>query len=495
MSDTAIEEPLVLAVDVGTSSARAALFDARGEMAPGTLAARPHSPRTTPDGGSELDPGALLDGVCSAIDQSLAASPDLPIAAVGTSSFWHSMVGVSEGGEALTPVYTWADTRASAVLPEIASRLDAQELYARTGCPLHPSYVPPKLLWLRRTRPELFGRVRRWLSPGEYVHLQLLGETACGEAMASATGLYDQEGRDWYPPVLEVVGVAPEDLAPLVPISRPVARLRREHAARWPALAGAVWYPAVGDGVCSNFGSGAGRPGVAALNYGTSGAVRTVVAQPMHFPKGLWLYRVDARRLLLGGAVSNAGNVYAWLLRTLGFTPEEAEEHMLRAQPGQSGLEFVPHLAGERAPDWRAGATGVISGLRLDTSREELLQAGVEGVLVELLTVHNMLKEAVEVGDLIVSGGAVRKSEALRKALTDALGRPLRVSLEPEPSARGAALLALEALGAVKDAADVPARTSDPTKPDPERHRIYAGLERARAESRPEYQVANSFQR
>ncbi len=212
----------------------------------------------------------------------------------------------------------------------------------------------------------------------------------------------------------------------------------------------------------------------------------------MHLPRGLWLYRVDAHRLLLGGAVSNAGNIYAWLLRTLGLTPEEAEEYMLRAQPGTSGLEFVPHLAGERAPDWQAGATGTLSGIRLDTSREEILQAGVEGVLVELLTVHNMLVNTVEVRELIVSGGAVRKSEALRKSLTDALGRPLRVSLETEPSARGAALLALEAIGAIEDAAQVPARTSELPTPDQGRHGTYASIERARTARRPGYRTGDS---
>ncbi len=492
MRDPAIHEPVVLALDVGTSSARAALFDARGYMLPDTLASRPHSPRTTQDGGSELDSDTLLEDVCSAVDETLAAAAGVTVTAVGTTSFWHSIIGVDPRGEALTPVYTWADTRARVVLPEIASTLDTEALYDRTACPLHSSYVPPKLLWLRRTRPDLFGRVRRWLSPGEYVHLRLLGETACGEAMASATGMYDQEARTWYEPALDTAGITPDELAPLVSISQPIASLRREYASRWPALASATWYPAVGDGATSNFGSGAARPGVAALNYGTSAAIRTVVAQRMHLPRGLWLYRVDAHRLLLGGAVSNAGNVYAWLLRTLGLTPEEAEEYMLRAQPGTSGLDFVPHLAGERAPDWQAGATGTLSGIRLDTSREEILQAGVEGVLVELLTVHNMLVNTVEVRELIVSGGAVRKSEALRKSLTDALGRPLRVSLETEPSARGAALLALEAIGAVEDAAQVPARTSELTTPDQGRHGTYASIERARTARRPGYRTGDS---
>lgn len=486
MSGQRILEPVVLALDVGTSYTRAALYDARGDMLPGSLAARDHAPATTPDGGSELDAAGLLGEVEAVLDESLGSAPGITVAAVGTSSLWHSVVGVEARGEAVTPVYTWADTRAAAILPELASLLDPEALYERTACPLHPSYVLEKLLWLRSTDPELVASVRRWLSPAEYLHLRLLGETACGEGMASATGLYDQAARAWYHPALAAAGVSESRLAPLVPITQPVGKLTDEYARRWPSLARAVWYPALGDGVCSNFGSGAGSEGVAALNYGTSGAIRTVVAQPLPFPRGLWLYRIDDARLLLGGAVSNAGNIYAWLLDTLRLSPEEAEAHMLRTEPGATGLEFVPHLAGERAPDWTPGATGVLSGLRLDSSREEILQAGVEGVLVELLTVHNMLSKTVRVRELVASGGAVAKSEALRRSLTDALGRPLRVCRERESSARGAALLTLEALG-VLDAGQAPTGLSEPIEPDQGRHSIYAGIERARAARRPGY--------
>lgn len=486
MNDFEIPEPVVLAIDVGTSSSRVGLYDARGDLLPGTLAALPHAPTTTPDGGSELDADGLVDEVCELIDHCLAAVPGVEIAAVATCSFWHSVVGVEARGVALTPVYTWADNRAAATLPALARRVDPRDLYDHTACPLHSSYLPAKLYWLRQTNADLFRRTVRWVSPGEYLHLHLLGEAACGEAMASATGLYDQRARAWHGPILEALTISSATLSPLVPTSRPSGALRREHADRWPQLARAVWFPAVGDGACSNFGSGAGRPGVAALNYGTSGAIRTVVTAPVQFPDGLWLYRIDEARLLLGGAVSNAGNVYAWLLQTLGLDPEAVERHMLDAEPGATGLEFVPHLSGERSPGWNANATGSLTGMRLDTSREEILQAGVEGVLIELLTVHNMLSEAVALHEIHVSGGAVAKSTALRAGLTDALGRPIRVCTESEATLRGAALLALDALGTL-DASGVGAELSLPSTPDPGRHAIYRKLEQERTARRPGY--------
>ena len=486
MNEAETSGPVVLAIDVGTSSSRVGLYDARADLVPGTLAAAPHTPATTPDGGSELDADALVEEVCALIDRSVAGAPGAEPTAVATCSFWHSAVGVDGLGTALTPVYTWADNRAAATLPELARRVDVRDLYDRTACPLHPSYLPAKLFWLRQTEPDLFGRVARWVSLGEYLHLHLLGEAMCAEAMASATGLYDQRARTWHGPILETLGIPPEALSPLKPISEPSGKLSAEYARRWPQVSRAVWYPAVGDGVCSNFGSGAGRPGIAALNYGTSGAIRTVVPAPVRFPDGLWLYRIDEKRLLLGGAVSNAGNVYAWLLRTLGLEPEAVERHMLGAEPGATGLEFVPHLSGERSPGWHANATAALTGMRLDTSREEILQAGVEGVLIELLTVHNMLSEAVTLNEIHASGGAVAKSASLRAGLIDALGRPTRVCTESEATLRGAALLVLDALGTLS-ASDVGAELSPPRVPDPRRHAIYSRLERERAARRPRY--------
>ncbi len=478
MTGTSTSDLLVLAVDVGTSSARCGLYDARGDLAPGTLRSEEHGLRTTPDGGAELDADSLVERVCDLIGASVSSAGGRTIVGVGTTTFWHSLMGVDEHGDAATPVYTWADTRAVGAARDLHSLLDVESLCARTGRPVHPSYLLEKLLWLRHDRPELFSQVRTWMSFGEYLHLRLLGETRCAAGMASATGLYDQARAEWYAPALEVARVSADDFAPLVSLSEPLGVVRASFASRWPGLKGTPWFPAVGDGACSNIGSGAGSPGKAALNFGTSGAIRTVVREPVSFPRGLWLYRIDESRLLLGGALSNAGNIYGWLLDTLRLSSEEAERALVESEPGTTGLRFIPHLAGERSPGWTIEATGEVSGLRLDTSREELLRAGMEGVLADFLTVHRRLREAAgDLGELIAGGGAVSHSGVTRQLVADALGVPLRVCAEEEPSARGAALLTLESLGVIEDASDVHTDLSETYAPDPARHAAYAAIE------------------
>src|SRR5689334_11168688 len=131
------EPPLVLALDVGTSSSKAILFDARASRVPGVNARAPHRLQTTPDGGAFLDPEEVFQaaGECLTRVRELAAGA--PIAAIGMDSFWHSLMGVDGRGRPTTPVLTWADTRAAAAAADLRARLDEPAIHARTGCLLH----------------------------------------------------------------------------------------------------------------------------------------------------------------------------------------------------------------------------------------------------------------------------------------------------------------------------------------------------------------------
>src|SRR5437870_5902983 len=162
---TMTRDGAVLALDVGTSSCRASLYDVRGRSLKGRFAHVTYSPTVTPDGGAEFDPEVLLGQLCSAIDQVLQHDPP-PILAVATDTFWHSLLGVDAHGKPLTPVYLWLDARCQGDVSRLRERLDDRKVHARVGCVLHWSYWPAKLTWLRRTQPHVFERVKRWVSFG-----------------------------------------------------------------------------------------------------------------------------------------------------------------------------------------------------------------------------------------------------------------------------------------------------------------------------------------
>src|SRR6185503_17968154 len=150
MTPTAAEAPLVLTLDIGTSSVRALLFDRTARHLDGVEARRTHAVRTTPDGGAELDALLLLGEVEEVLDELLAkAGPRASeIRAVACCTFWHSVLAVGKDGAPATPILTWGDTRPAGRGDELRKRLDEKAYHARTGAFFHPLFLPPKLLWL-----------------------------------------------------------------------------------------------------------------------------------------------------------------------------------------------------------------------------------------------------------------------------------------------------------------------------------------------------------
>jgi gluconokinase len=468
---------LVLALDVGTSSARARAFGTDGRARPGAEGHLMYRPRTTADGGVELDADDLVDAVARAVDACLAGCGESAdeIAAVGASVFWHSLLALDRAGRPLTPVIMWADTRGAAAATRLRRAHDEAAIHARTGAPLHSAFFAAKLRWLHDTRPRLVDRAVTWCGFAEYLQARLTGSLAMSLSMASGTGLLDQVGGRWDDEMLRASGITARALPSIDDAARP--GLTRQWSARWPALARVPWYPARGDGACSNVGSDCRGPGRVALNVGTSAALRVVLLEPLGpyaaTPWGLWRYRVDASRALVGGATSEGGNVLAWCRQTLALSPDEAalEEALGALPPDGHRLTALPFLAGERSPGWRSDARAAVAGMSLDTGPVEITRALLEGVAFRLAEVYDRLRPLASADHLVVgSGGVLGRSPIWAQIVTDALGVPVALERDSEASARGAALLVLEALGQPLPPAAEPARV---LRPDPARHARY----------------------
>jgi gluconokinase len=465
------DAPFVLTLDLGTSSARALLFDREARAVRGFEARRACRPRATADGGGEFDPVELTAAVEDLLDEAAARVERFSPAAVACCTFWHSLMGVDAAGEPVTPLYTWADLRGATEARALRASLDEAAYHERTGCFFHPCYHPARLRWIARAKPDLFARVVRWVSFGEFLYARWFGRFLATVSMASATGLLDVRSCLYDEDILKAAGVRREQLSPLGDVEDAFRGLRSEWARRWPALRDVPWLPPVGDGACNNLGAGAVASGRAGVMVGTSGALRVVVpAERLRALPGLFAYRVDRRRGVMGGALNDGGNLIEWVRRTF-RVPEEAEGEIAAMAPDAHGLTFLPLLAGERSPGWAVEARGAIVGVRLATRPVEILRAAMEAVACRFALVHRRLEGARE---CVASGGALLRSPAWMQILADALGVPVEASEEPEASCRGAALLALEVLGAVARLEDLPARTGRRFDPDPARHALYA---------------------
>lgn len=460
--------PMILSIDLGSSSVRASLYEDDGTPAPGLESARAHSLRTAPGGGSEADPDGLFQLVVECIDEVMArhagaaGKAGRKIEAAALSTFWHSLLAVSGDGRALSPVTTWADTRSAAQAQRLAADLDEESIRARTGCVFHPGYPPARLLWYRANDPELFRRADWWCSIGEYCLLRLFGQKLCSISMASGTGLLDQEKCSWDPALLRHLGVDESRLSPIGDMDTPLSGLIPAFALRWPDLKSVPWFPALGDGACSNIGSGCAGPGRTAVMIGTSGAMRVVLPSSTRvpaLPRGLWRYHVDRRRLLVGGALGNGGNVFGWMRSTLAIAgdPGELDSVLLTREPASHGLTMLPFFTGERSVGWNPRARAALAGMSFDTSPLDILQAGMEAVAYRFAAIQALLDGVVgAAGQTVATGGALVHSRAWAQIIADVLGRAVTLSQVREASSRGAALLALESLGRIRDAADAP---------------------------------------
>jgi gluconokinase len=378
----------VLALDVGSSSVRAQRFDERAEPI-GELVQEEYDTE---------DPDALV-----ALVRRVLAGAE----ADAISSFGHSLVALDAKGRPLTPVLGWRDVRSAVQATALRRRLDARAVHARTGQPLHPSYWPAKLAWLAATQPETFASASRFVSFADY----LRGEPVTSASLASGTGLLDLERRAWDEELLDTLGL---------------------DASRLPELADVpVWI----DGVCSNLGSGCTGTR-AALSVGTSGALRIVHEGTPRARPGLFTYLVDDTRIAEGGALSDGGNLHAWLERTLAAEGAPARD--------DHGLTFLPFLGGERSTGWDPDATGAVAGLGLTTTAADIRRAALEGVAFRFAAILDLLPEAEEI---VASGGGLLHDPEWAQIMADGFGRPVTLSGVPEASLRGAAVALLERRG------------------------------------------------
>lgn len=473
---------MILALDIGTSSARARIYDERGAPLPGHAHQEPYEATITADGGVEHDADRLLQAVSACLDGALAHGRRPEILGVGVTSFWHGLLGLDAGGRPATPILTWADTRAARDADLLRHALDEDRIHARTGCHLHASYWPAKLHWLAHDRPAVFRRVARWGSIGEYLEQTFFGEAATSISMASGTGIFDQRALTWDPESLAAAGIDERHLFPLRDRGDGRGGLRSPWSRRWPALASATWFPALGDGACSTIGSDCVDASRIALNVGTSAAMRFVAEEPLVAPRGLWSYRVDRKRALAGGATSEGGNVHAWLRSVLRVPDEaEAEAALAQAEPDAHGLTVLPFLAGERSPGWRGERRATISGLSLDTTAIAILRAGLEAVALRLAMVYALLAPLAAPHHAVIASGGALRSRAWVQMIADALGHPLLLSPEEEATSRGCALLALQSLGRLPALSDARTPLGVTIEPSPRRHALYrTALERQR---------------
>ena len=438
------DRQLILALDIGSSSVRAAFFDHSGNLLPKTLVKIERKLKATSSGGSEIDADAAFRQAVAAIDEALAKAPNGDITHVASCTFWHSLMGIGTNGNPTTPVYGWADNQSRDSVAKLRKKLNERETHNRTGARFHSSFWPAKLLWLRDAGP--FSDTAKWISIGDYITLKLSSELGTSMSIASGTGIFNVRENTWDDKLVRFLKIKHSQLPPIARDPH-TFRLNTRFAKRWPRLADAKWFLPVADGAANNIGSGCVASDTAALMVGTSGAMRIVLGEPpKNIPDGLWCYRVDHRRAILGGALSDGGGLLDWLRANLNL-PKNVDAIVAKRLLARRTVAVDPFFAGERSTGYNENAKGAILNLTMATDAVDIYQAAMEAIAGRFAEILRQIETVTALKQIVASGGALQNSPVFTRIIADTLGRNITLSNTPEASMRGAVLLALETIG------------------------------------------------
>ncbi len=479
--------PIAAGLDLGTTSVKAALFSI-GDEVELVCEKSVDYPLATPEpGAAEQDADTVCDSALEALASAAKEADAGDIACVSFSGAMHSLLAVDDKGCALTPVLTFADTRAAQQAADIRRRHDGHAIYERTGTPLHAMSPLAKLVWLRAARRDAFESAAKFVSLKEYLCHRMFGRFVVDHSIASATGLLNLERLEWDEGALEVAGIEASRLSELVPTTEILGEPgAAAHDLGLPP--GVQFVIGASDGCLANLGSAAVEPGIVSATIGTSGAVRSVVNAPITDPRGrTFCYALTRDHWVVGGPISNGGIVLRWFKEQLGGAEISVAKRLgedvydlftamaERAGPGADGLLFLPFLAGERAPNWDSNARGALFGLSLEHRKEHVVRAILEGVVYSLWRVEQIRSELAGPGRQVRVSGGFTKSKLWRQILADVFGVPVSTPIGYESSGLGAALLGLVATGDVKDLAAAAGLVAvrDTQEPDAGNRAIY----------------------
>lgn len=448
----------ILAVDLGTSSLKAAVVDDESRIR--AFARRSYPTAVAAGGRAEQEPRDWLDALCGAVRDLADRQMLAGISGVVVCGHMSAALLVDGGLDPVRPCIIWSDQRADAEAGAAVRAAGAADLYARTGNPPTATYTAPKLAWLARHEPEALTAARAFLQPKDWLAAQLTGRLATDLSDASCTGLLDLAAGRWDEGLLDLYGVP----ARLVPEILPSTALSGTLLAPMAALLGLPpGLPVLvggGDGPATAAGAGALAEGEGYAALGTSAWISFVSRHPLADRDGRRL--ATFAHVLPGlyvetGSMQAAGAAIEWAAELIGVSGAELVGMALAAPPPSGAAPlFLPYLQGERTPHWSALPAGALLGLGREHGRAEIAGAVLEGVMLHLRAIADVFADLGRRADpLPVAGGGFERSPGFPQRLADAFGG----AVAPLPDSahgtvRGAALIGLLGLGVLASPAD-----------------------------------------
>jgi sugar (pentulose or hexulose) kinase len=475
---TDLADATVLALDAGTSSLKAGLFNVNGMLI--AAASTPNRATVPRPGWQEQDPEATWRAALTVLGRIHSEAPEgiAAVRAIALTGARGSFFIRGADGAARTPILTWQDRRGEAATRALTAQIDPVDYRRTTGSHLDDTMALPKLRWLmEQAGSPLEEPGATVVTPQGHIATRLgVDGSTTDWSSAAHLGVFDVRALRYDPALATAFEIDPARLPIPVEPGSAVGVVSQEGAASTHLLPGIPIILAGADGICAELGGGVVDIGQIYAYVGSGLALASPTdGFPDAVPDGLLVApgSIAGRMRLLALGLAGA-SVLDWYERATGTTILDRIEMLAEASPpGAAGVFFIPALAGAGAPFWSPAAAGAILGLTFATSTSELVRAMLEGIAFQLRWMLEAVSGVVgRVMDLHLTGGGAR-SEAWSQIIADTLQLPVARTMEADPGLRGAACYAMAAIGADENAVAaarriiVPRRLLDPAPESP----------------------------
>ncbi|MCQ2485353.1 MAG: xylulokinase [Clostridia bacterium] len=442
---------LYIGIDLGTSAVKLLLVNEKGKILSDVSE---EYPLFFPQAGwSEQNPEDWYNAVIKGLDKLLGGVDKLQIKGIGIGGQMHGLVILDKEDNVIRPAILWNDGRTEKQVEFLNNTIGRDKLSEYTANIAFAGFTAPKILWVKENEPENFNRISKIMLPKDYIAYRLTGVHSCDYSDASGMLLLDVKNKCWSAEMLEICGVKKEQLPALYESYDSVGTVKTEIAEQF-GLKDVTVVAGAGDNAAAAIGTGTVGEGKCNISLGTSGTI-FISSEGFGVDNQNALHsfaHADGNYHLMGCMLS-AASCNKWFMddilcdRDYSALQSKITDEML----GRNNVYFLPYLMGERSPINDTNARGTFTGLTMDTSREDMLLAVLEGVA---FAIRDSFEKAKELGikieaSNICGGGA--KSPLWQKILANVLGIRLdKVKTEQGPG-YGGAILAMVGTGAYKN--------------------------------------------
>ena len=459
-----------IGVDLGTSAVKLLLMEESGKIE--KIVSREYPLYFPHPGWSEQNPEDWMKEAMEGIKELTSEIDRSQVAGIGCGGQMHGLVTLDAEDHVIRPAILWNDGRTGAETEYLNTVIGKDKLSQYTANIAFAGFTAPKILWMKKNEPENFAKVKKIMLPKDYLAYCMTGSFCTDLSDASGMLLLDVKNRCWSKEMLQICGITEEQLPKLYESWQVVGTLKPEIASELGLSADVKFVAGAGDNAAAAVGTGTVGDGQCNISLGTSGTV-FISSKDFGVDENNALHSFDHAdgRYHLMGCMLSAASCNKWWSEEILHTKDFAKEQEGIVKLGENQVFFLPYLMGERSPHNNPDARAVFFGMSMDTTREEMTQAVLEGVafgLRDSLEVARSLGIKIE-RTKICGGGA--KSPLWKKIIANVMNLKVDVPAVEEGPSMGGAMLAAVGCGAYPDVETIAEKfvhVVETVEPDPE---------------------------